>query len=396
MPNSRGPLADHPRHHAVDADHGEQDRQDAEDREERGEEAAVGDRGRARDALLHGHEVVRGLVAVDLRHRVLDRPHQGQRVHRRRAPPATLRVWIHSSSRPYCREVLAEGDVDRGRRLGEEARDRSRRPRRPRSPAAAAPATTGPSPGARWRCGSPARCGSWPGKWRSAKVLLTTATHGDEATSRSSIAAAAQEPDAEGVEELGIHLVEVGPRLVAGLGRGPARRWRTGWRPHVHGQPADDAGPRDPGQRPHALEHLVVEDLGLRASPGSCPAASCRSTSCRRGGCRRSAGRSVSKPGRSLCSRRKPRIISPAPTSSTIDSADLGDQQRAAAPPATAARRRGRPSLRTSFRSTREARSAGTRPKTRLETTEIASAKASTRASTLDVAQQLREARRGR
>ncbi len=48
--------------------------------------------------------------------------------------------------------------------------------------------------------------------------------------------------------------------------------------------------------------------------------------------------RRVSNPGRVLCSRRKPRIMRPAPTSSTIDNATSATSKRAAPPAATAAR----------------------------------------------------------
>ena len=71
--------------------------------------------------------------------------------------------------------------------------------------------------------------GSDPGKWRSANVLLTTATHGAEATSRSSIPRPRSEPDAEGVEGLGVDLVEVGLRFFAGIRGRTCPRSRSGW-----------------------------------------------------------------------------------------------------------------------------------------------------------------------
>ena len=74
--------------------------------------------GELRDALLHGHEVVRGLVAVDLGHRVLDGRHQASAGPPRSRTASALRVWIHSSSRAVLPEVLPERDVDGGRRLG--------------------------------------------------------------------------------------------------------------------------------------------------------------------------------------------------------------------------------------------------------------------------------------
>ena len=66
------------------------------------------------DALLHRHEVVRGLIAVDVGQRVLDRRGRASAARPTSRTASTLRVWIHSSSRPYCDEVLAERHVDGG------------------------------------------------------------------------------------------------------------------------------------------------------------------------------------------------------------------------------------------------------------------------------------------
>ena len=93
------------------------------------------------------------------------------------------------------------------------------------------------------------------------------------------------------------------------------------------------------------------------------------------------SSREVSNPGRSRCSRRNPRIIRPAPTSSTIDSATSATRS-ALRPPAPVPLVPRAPSLSTSLRSVRDARNAGSRPNTRLDPIEIASANPSTRVST--------------
>ncbi len=101
---------------------------------------------------------------------------------------------------------------------------------------------------------------------------------------------------------------------------------------------------------------------------------------------------SVSKPGRSRCSRRNPRSMRPAPTSSTIES-ETSTTSSAARP-----RRRPPPapadaSLNTSLRSRREARSAGIKPNTRLDATEIGQREAEHAPVDRQVAQQTREVR---
>ena len=83
----------------------------------------------------------------------------------------------------------------------------------------------------------------------------------------------------------------------------------------------------------------------------------------------------------------------PAPTSSTIDSATSATSSSAPAAPRPPLDPRA-PSFRTSFRSTRDARSAGSRPNTRLEATEIAERESEHARVDVDVAQQLREAGR--
>ena len=78
--------------------------------------------GDAADALLHGHEVVRGLVAVHLassassmeRTRVSGSTDVAHDERLARVDPLVLAAVL--------RQMLAERNVDRGRRLGEEAR----------------------------------------------------------------------------------------------------------------------------------------------------------------------------------------------------------------------------------------------------------------------------------
>ena len=268
-------------------------------------------------------------------HRVLHGPHERQRVHG--GPDGQNLARVHPLVLPpVLREVLAERNVDRGRLLAEEARIGHIRDHADDLPrlrlgdrAVAGRADRDPD---RLR-----RAASWPGKWRSANVLLMTATHGADATSRSCDHPAAQQPDPERVERLRVDLVEIGLRLLARLGDGPPDD-REGMRPHVHRQAADDAGARHAGQRAHALQQLVVEDAPTAASPGSCPAASCRSTSCLRAGCRPSAAASCRSRADRCCSRRKPRIMRPAPTSSTIDSATSATSSSAPCRAAPAAR----------------------------------------------------------
>ena len=197
------------------------------------------------------------------------------------------------------------------------------------------------------------------GKWRSANVLLTTATQGDEATSRSSMIRPRRRRMPSVSRSWASTSLTSARGPLPGLGRGLADDRRRVPGPDLHREPADDAGALDAGHRAHALEHLVVEQPRPAASPGSCPAASCRSTWCRPAGSSAVIRRCVSKPGRLLCSRRKPRIIRPAPTRSTIDSTTSATSSALRpAPP----RRRSLPrppSFSTSFRSTREACSAG-------------------------------------
>ena len=117
----------------------------------------------------------------------------------------------------------------------------------------------------------------------------------------------AQQLDAERVDKLGVDLVEVGPRLLAGVGSGPADD-REGMLPDLDRDSAGDARARDSRDGAHALEHAVVEGLHLGRHPvhvrggllevpgpaqqdvGAHQVARCRS----RGGCPAPAGRRAS------------------------------------------------------------------------------------------------------
>ena len=105
--------------------------------------------------------------------------------------------------------------------------------------------------------------GSWPGKWRSANVLLMTATHGVEAVSRSWII----RPRSSRIPSVSSAWASTSLRsadgLLAGFGRRPADDGER-MRPDVERQPADDAGTRDARQGAHPLEQLIVEHLDLR------------------------------------------------------------------------------------------------------------------------------------
>ena len=79
--------------------------------------------GELRTRCVHRHEVVRRLVAVDLRHRGLHGRHQRQRLDRGAHRQHLARVHPLVLAR-VLPDVLPERDVDGGRLLVEEARDR--------------------------------------------------------------------------------------------------------------------------------------------------------------------------------------------------------------------------------------------------------------------------------